>query len=78
LIDSEDLEGISTDHGWTNVGWLLNIDFSRTLTAQESFYSYFFHLASQKGIDATRSSRLAARDQVDSDHPTRLQWRKEG
>jgi hypothetical protein len=35
-------------------------------------------LASRKGIDATRSSRLAARDQVDSDHPTRFLGGKGG
>jgi hypothetical protein len=63
---------MSTDHGQINDGCLLNIDFSRTLIAEESFYFYCFHSASRKGIDATRSSRLAARDQVDSDHPTRF------
>jgi hypothetical protein len=48
-------------------GWLLHIDFSRTLTAQENFYFYCFHLASRKGIDTPRSSRFEARDQVDRD-----------
>jgi hypothetical protein len=63
---------MSTDHGWINDGGLLNIDFSRTLTAQEILYFYCFHSASRKRIDATRSSRLAARDQVDSDHPSKF------
>jgi hypothetical protein len=36
LLDSEDLEGMSTDHGQISDGWLLDIDFSRTLTAQEN------------------------------------------
>jgi hypothetical protein len=48
-------------------GRLLHVDFSRTLTARENFYFYCFHLASRKGIDATRSSRFAAREQVDRD-----------
>jgi hypothetical protein len=46
------------------------------LTAQENFYFYCSNLASQKGIDATRSWRLAASDRIDSDHPTRFLWRK--
>jgi hypothetical protein len=28
LLDSEDLEGMSTDHGWASNGWLLLFDFS--------------------------------------------------
>jgi hypothetical protein len=36
LLDSEDLEGMSTDHGQISDGGLLDIDFSRTLTAQEN------------------------------------------
>jgi hypothetical protein len=43
------------------------MDFSRTLTAQDNFYFYYFHLALREGIDATRPSRLAARNHVDSD-----------
>jgi hypothetical protein len=35
--------------------------------AQENFYFYCFHLISKKGIDTPRSSRFAARDQVDRD-----------
>jgi hypothetical protein len=35
------------------------------LTAQEKFYFYGFHLAGRKGLDATRSSSLAARNKVD-------------
>jgi hypothetical protein len=27
LLDSEDLEGMSTDHGWTSNGWLSLFDF---------------------------------------------------
>jgi hypothetical protein len=51
--------------------------FLRTLTAQENFYFYCFHLASRKGIDATRSSRVAARDQIDKDfHKTITKKRK--
>jgi hypothetical protein len=72
LRDFEDLEGMSTDHGRISDGCLLHMDFSRTSTSQDNFYFYYFHLASRKGIDATWSSRLAARDQVDSDHPTRF------
>jgi hypothetical protein len=34
------------------------------LTAQENFYVYCFYLASRRGIDAIRSSRVAARDQI--------------
>jgi hypothetical protein len=47
-------------------------DFS-TLTTREpwllekSFYFYYFHLASRDRIDATRSSRIAAWDQVNDD-----------
>jgi hypothetical protein len=70
LLDSEDLEVMNTDQERISDGLLLHINFSRTLTAQENFYC--FHLASRKGIDATRSSRLAARGQVDSDYPTRF------
>jgi hypothetical protein len=67
LLDSEDLKVMSTDQEWIHDGWLLHINFSRTWTAQENFYFYCFHLASRKGIDATRSSRFATRDQVDRD-----------
>jgi hypothetical protein len=69
LHDSEDLEGMSTDHGRISDGRLLHRDFSRTSTAQDNFYFYCFHLASRKGIDATRLLTLAARDHVDSDPP---------
>jgi hypothetical protein len=67
LLDSEDLKVMSTDQEWIHDGWLLHIDFSRTLTTRENFYFYCFHLARRKGIDATRSSRIAAWGQVDRD-----------
>jgi hypothetical protein len=75
LLNPEDLEVMSMDQERISDGWLLHIDFSRTLTAQGNFYFYCFHLASRKGIEATRSSRFAARDQVDGAHPTRFLWR---
>jgi hypothetical protein len=67
LLDTEVLKVMSTDQEWIHDGWLLHIDLSRTLTAQENFYFYCFHLASRKGIDAMRSSRFVARDHVDRD-----------
>jgi hypothetical protein len=67
LLDSEDLKVMSTDQERIRDGWPLHIDFSRTLTTQENFYFCCFHLASRKRIDATRSSRFVARDQVDRD-----------
>jgi hypothetical protein len=42
LLVSEDLEGMITDHGRISDGWLSNIDFSRTLFAQENFTSTSF------------------------------------
>jgi hypothetical protein len=44
----------------TSPHWLFEI-------ARENFYFYCFHLVSRKGIDTPRSSRFAARDQVDKD-----------
>jgi hypothetical protein len=38
LLDSEDLKVMSTDQERIHDGWLLHIDYSRTLTAQENFY----------------------------------------
>jgi hypothetical protein len=59
---------MSTDQERIHDGWLLHVDYSRTLTAQEkSFYFYCFHLASRKGIDATRSSWFTTRDQFNRD-----------
>jgi hypothetical protein len=67
----------STDQERIHDGWLLHVDYSRTLTAQEkNFYFYCFHLASRKGIDATRSSRFTARDQFVRDSNRPLQRRK--
>jgi hypothetical protein len=68
LLDSEDLKVMSMDQKRIRDGRLFQIDFSRILTAQENFYFYCFHSTSQKGIDATRSSRFAARNQVDGDY----------
>jgi hypothetical protein len=67
LLAFEDSKVMSTGRERIHDGWLLHIDFSRTLIARENFFFYCFHLASRKGIDATRSSRFAARDQVDRD-----------
>jgi hypothetical protein len=50
LLDSEDLKVRSTDQERIHDQWLLHIDFSRTLTAQENFYVYCFHLASRKEL----------------------------
>jgi hypothetical protein len=36
LLDSEDLEGMTTDHGRLSNEGLSNLDFSRTLIAQEN------------------------------------------
>jgi hypothetical protein len=36
LLDSGELEGMITDHGWIRNEGLSNIDFSRTLFAQEN------------------------------------------
>jgi hypothetical protein len=73
LLDSKDWGG-GYDHGsWTDKRWITlkhclfeNLDCSRKL------YFYFFHLAGEKAVDATRSSRLAAGDQIGSDHQNRL------
>jgi hypothetical protein len=69
LLDSEDLKVMSTDQELMHDGWLLHVDYSRTLTAQENFYVYGFRLAGRKGIDTKRSSRLAAWCQVDRTFP---------
>jgi hypothetical protein len=52
-------------------GFFENLDCSR------NFYFYCFHLASRKGNDATWSSRLAARNQVDRDYQKTLTKTKE-
>jgi hypothetical protein len=65
LLDSGDSKVMSADQERIHDGWLLHVDYSRTLTARENFYVYDFRLAGRRGIDATRSSRLAARGQVD-------------
>jgi hypothetical protein len=53
-----------TDHGRISNEGLFNIDFSRTLIAQENSTStsstYWWN-----GVDAKRTSRLAVRDQVE-------------
>jgi hypothetical protein len=66
--------GPRTNTRWmTSPHWLFeNLDCSRKI-----FYFYYFHLASRNRIDATRSSRLVAWDQVDRNfHKTIMRKRK--
>jgi hypothetical protein len=44
----------------SQLGFFENLDYSRKL--------YFYYLSDRKGVDVKRSSRLAARNQVDRDY----------
>jgi hypothetical protein len=62
---------MSTDRERIHDGWLLHVDYSRTLTAREKFSTFTVSTwLARKRIDATRSSRFMARDQFVKD----FQW----